>query len=166
MWCRCSLRKTVELSANSGEPDQMTCSAHLIWVCTVCQLPVKGSPVFNRLMYSQWRLKSACTSAQANQSLLSAWRNFASLAIQKMPSEDSDQTAGMHFWRYIADPDLTLKRLSKILANILIFLNIIFRENKVWQFMWIICLADDSHEISSLIFSKKNYQIIICCNCE
>ena len=35
------------------------------------------------------------------------------------------------------------------------FLCVFFRENKAWYFMWIICLADDSHEISRLIFSKK-----------
>ena len=34
------------------------------------------------------------------------------------------------------------------------FINIFslfFRENKTWYFMWILCLAEDSHETSSLI---------------
>ena len=26
-----------------------------------------------------------------------------------------------------------------------------FWENKAWRFMWIVCLTDDSHEISDLI---------------
>ena len=30
------------------------------------------------------------------------------------------------------------------------------RENKTWLFMWIVRSADDSHEMSSLIFSEKN----------
>ena len=34
-------------------------------------------------MCSQWRLKSVCASAQSDQSSLSAWTNFAPLAIQK-----------------------------------------------------------------------------------
>ena len=38
--------------------------------------------------------------------------------------------------------------------NILIFF-VFFRENKAWYFMWIVCLADNWHEISSLIFSEK-----------
>ena len=36
--------------------------------------------------------ESACASAQSDQSSLSAWSNFALLAIQNVPSEDSDQT--------------------------------------------------------------------------
>ena len=31
----------------------------------------------------------------------------------------------------------------------------VFGENKVWYFMWITCLANDSHEMLSLIISKK-----------
>ena len=30
-----------------------------------------------------------------------------------------------------------------------------FRENKIWHLMEIICIADDSHEMSNLIFSEK-----------
>ena len=37
--------------------------------------------------------KSAC--AKSDQSSLSAWRNFAPLAIQNVPTEDSDQPAQM-----------------------------------------------------------------------
>ena len=47
-------------------------------------------------MCAQRRLKSSCAAARCLfGSLLSAWRNFASLAIQNAPSEDSDQTARM-----------------------------------------------------------------------
>ena len=31
-----------------------------------------------------------------------------------------------------------------------------FRENKAWNFMWIVCLANDLQEVLSLIFSKNN----------
>ena len=33
------------------------------------------------------------------ESSLSAWKNFASLAIQNAPSKESDQTAGIFTWR-------------------------------------------------------------------
>ena len=46
-------------------------------------------------MYAQRRFKSACASAQSDQSL-SSYRKFASLAIQNASSEDSDQTTQMH----------------------------------------------------------------------
>ena len=36
----------IELYANSGDLDQML---HLIWVCTVCQLPLYGFPDYNVL---------------------------------------------------------------------------------------------------------------------
>ena len=32
------------LNANIVDPDQMPCSARLIWVYTVCQCPVYGTP--------------------------------------------------------------------------------------------------------------------------
>ena len=38
------------------------------------------------------RLKLACTFAQIDQCLLSTHRNFASLSIQTVPSEDCDKT--------------------------------------------------------------------------
>ena len=54
------------------------------------------------------RLNSNCSSGQSDQSLLSAWRNFASLAVQKNSTLDpvhpvqSDQTAlGAHDQRYV-----------------------------------------------------------------
>ena len=51
-----------------------------------------------------------------------------------------------------------LKALSKIVADELLFLSflflIFFRENKTWHFMWIVCLADNSHEMPSFIFSE------------
>ena len=51
---------------------------------------------------------------------------------------------------------LTRKALSKIVADdILILFFIIFRENKICYFIWIVRRADDSYEFSSLIFSEK-----------
>ena len=50
---------------------------------------------------------------------------------------------------------LTLKALSKfVIGDILKFFLLFFRENKTRHFMWIIYLADDSHEMSSLTFSE------------
>ena len=44
-----------------------------------------------------------------------------------------------------------------------------FRENKSWYFMWTVCLADNSHEISRLVFAekqkKKEFQNV-CCSCD
>ena len=39
----------------------------------------------------------------------------------------------------------------------------VFRGNKTWYFMWTICLADDSHEMSSLIFHWKITKLIVGC---
>ena len=44
---------------------------------------------------AQRRLRSAWASALSDQSSLSAWRNFGSLATHWAHSEDSDQTGGM-----------------------------------------------------------------------
>ena len=44
------------------------------------------------------RLISAWASAQTDQSLLSAWRNFGSLATHWAHSEDTDQTCGCADW--------------------------------------------------------------------
>ena len=44
-------------------------------------------------MSAQWKLLSASRSMQSDQSSISASRNFASLIIQNVPSEDSDQIA-------------------------------------------------------------------------
>ena len=50
---------------------------------------------------------------------------------------------------------------GKIAAeDILIYLFLIFRELKAWHFMWIVCLADNSHKMSSLIFLLKVIIII------
>ena len=50
----------------------------------------------------QQRLKSACASAQSDQSFLSVWRHFASLPIQNAHSEYSDETARMRrlIWNF------------------------------------------------------------------
>ena len=44
-------------------------------------------------MCVQQKLRSACASAQSDQSSLSAWRNSGLLAMHRAPSEDSDQPA-------------------------------------------------------------------------
>ena len=46
---------------------------------------------------------------------------------------------------------LTLKAPITTAADDIFF----FRENNAWHFMWIICRADDSHEMSRLPFSEK-----------
>ena len=32
---------------------------------------------------------------------------------------------------------------------------LILSENEAWHFMWIVCYADNSHEMSNLIFSEE-----------
>ena len=49
-------------------------------------------------MCTCWRLKSACTSTQFDQSSLSTWRNFTSLTIQNVLREDSDQHTCHKLW--------------------------------------------------------------------
>ena len=39
-----------------------------------------------------------------------------------------------------------------------------FRENKTWSFKWILCLAEDSYEKSSLIFFKRQKSKKFKCN--
>ena len=39
------------------------------------------------------------------------------------------------------------------------FFYLFFRENKSWHFMWIISQADDSHEMSILVFSEKKKKV-------
>ena len=43
---------------------------------------------------------------------------------------------------------------SKIAADST-FIIFTFKENKAWCFMWILCQAEDSPEISSIILSEK-----------
>ena len=52
---------------------------------------------------------------------------------------------------------LTLKAPRKILEEVTIyFCFLFFRENNAWHCMWIVCPADDSHVMSSII-SSENY---------
>ena len=58
--------------------------------------------------------------------------------------------------RVFGRKNLTLKTLSKFAAdNFLNFVLLFFREYKTCHFMCIVCWADESHEISSPIFSEK-----------
>ena len=50
---------------------------------------------------------------------------------------------------------LTHKVLITTAADDILNFYAFFRENKAWDFMWIVCWADDSHEMPSLIFSEK-----------
>ena len=49
----------------------------------------------------------------------------------------------------------TLKSQSQTQQMTFYFLFSLYRENKTWHFMWIICLVDDSHEMSSFIYFEK-----------
>ena len=65
-------------------------------------------------------------------------------------------------------PYWPLKHQTKIAADdIFNFLLLSFEENKAWFFMWILCLAEDSLETSSHIFSEKQWKDIhdvVCCS--
>ena len=51
---------------------------------------------------------------------------------------------------------LTHKAPRKILEQTTIyFYFLFFRENNAWHYMWIVCPADDSHLMSSIISSEK-----------
>ena len=59
------------------------------------------------------------------------------------------------------------KRQTKIAAdNTNCTVLVSFEENKAWWFMWILCQAEDSHEISSHIFSGKQWKNmnVVCCS--
>ena len=59
---------------------------------------------------------------------------------------------------------LTLKAPITTAAdnNFLFSFFLFFRENKSWHFMWIICQADNSHEMSRLVFSEKKKKFLEC----
>ena len=53
----------------------------------------------HKMTYRSWRVvKPQYNQSIKSESLLSAWRNFAFLAIQNAHSEDSDQTAWIAGW--------------------------------------------------------------------
>ena len=58
------------------------------------------------------------------------------------------------FMRYV-DPYCSSHNCSIWLFIFYFFFFFFFRENNSWHFMWIVCLADNSHEISRLVFSEK-----------
>ena len=62
-----------------------------------------------------------------SESSLSTWRNFALLAIQTAPSEDSDQTARMRrlIWIFAGRTCLKLRLLTLIAVHIVRLLDII-----------------------------------------
>ena len=73
--------------SNCAQADTNLCWVHAIRWATIWEnIPSN--------MCAQQRLNSNCTSALCRwESSLSTWRNFASLAMQNVPSEDFDQTA-------------------------------------------------------------------------
>ena len=59
---------------------------------------------------------------------------------------------------------LTLKALNKNWSRRHFnFWLLSFEEKKAWRFKWILCLAEDSLETSSLIFSEKQWKTIYEC---
>ena len=67
----------------------------LIWVFADHTGLIVGFVVcWHILLFFKWLSNEpdSQTSAQSNQFPLSSWRNYASLSIQNVPSEDSDQT--------------------------------------------------------------------------
>ena len=60
---------------------------------------------------------------------------------------------------------LILKAPSKIAADdILLVFKLFSRENNAWHFKWIVCFADDSLEMSSIIYSENEYIYISKCH--
>ena len=132
-------------------------------------------------MCAQRRLKSACAFAQSDQSSLSAWRNFASLAIQNASSEDSDQTARMRrlIWIFAGRtcPKLRFLTLRPIHFALnferwqMTYVYYFFQENRPWHLMWVarrftwnvnpICTCgDNSRGIQNLISWENRFQTI------
>ena len=73
-------------------------------------------------------------------------------------------------WLGLTCYTLTLKAPNKNCSRLHFnFLLLSFEENKAWFFMWILCLAEDSLETSSLSFSEKQWKIfmnVVCCSCD
>ena len=63
------------------------------------------------------------------------------------------------FFAVLRNQKLTLKVPNKNCSRQhFTFLLLSFEQNKAWFFMWILCLAEDSLETSSLIFSEKQWK--------
>ena len=58
-----------------------------------------------------------------------------------------------YLWMSSAAVVIGALRVKCIYMYTILLLSI--EENKAWFFMWILCLAEDSLETSSLIFSEK-----------
>ena len=59
-------------------------------------LHMRAAPFLQDYTCDQRRIRSVCASAYSDQSSLSAWRRFRSLATHKVSCEDSDQIAVMY----------------------------------------------------------------------
>ena len=75
--------------APSSELPSGTCISLLNYHSYQRRKPYIGNPIFRHVRPMK---TDQPAHAQADQSSLSAWRKFASLAIQNVTSEDSDQT--------------------------------------------------------------------------
>ena len=89
------------------------------------------------------------------------WLKFSSFCfyaknwgVSKIKSENQDQDSILA----LKVPD---KNCSRWHFNILL---LPIEEDKAWFFMWILCLAEDSLETSSLIFSEKQWKNIYECH--
>ena len=75
----------------------------------------------------------------------------------------------LHNYEHILKQKLTLESAKQNCSRRQFLFLILSRENKAKHFMWIVCPADDSHEMLSLIFSEKQQkknQNVICCSCD
>ena len=84
--------QTVKLQAPCVCAQYITCSVS-------CTFEPKRKKRIPSDRCAQWRHKSACASAHTDQSSLSSWRNFASLAIQKVSSEILIRLRKIFAWR-------------------------------------------------------------------
>ena len=93
------------------------------------------------------------------------------------PGDNMHEMSNLVFWENYhqicpeCDRSLTFNAPSKICSRWQLFLFLLFfKENKSWYFMWIVCQADDSHEISRLVFceklKKKIFHNVVCCSCD
>ena len=71
---------------------------------------------------------------------------------------------GMLHWWELFDYSLSQAKLKQMtLLFFFFFLLLSLEENKALCFMWNLCIAEDSHEITSLIFSETQWKNIQNC---
>ena len=101
-------------------------------------------------IYSALKLVSMMYLCKFNENLPSLWDIVCTRNCHTDASANTD-----------TNTFVDLKHQAKFVADIILKFNnfVLFkRENKSWHFMWIICLADDSYEMSTYflwIIKKK-----------